>query len=221
MHPNLLRFIESFEHEASLTGKFRSKLDKTALVFLEQVWGAAFDYNYDGLRAEFPFIDHKGGQRFADFVFVKNGIRLAIELDGFTTHASQITPGEFNDHLTRQNALVLSGWLLLRFSAWQAAHDSQRCIAQIKQAIGHWWSVAYNGQSGYDAKLWETRKTLLIQLARRRDAKLKPSEVAREFQISNRTAIDWLRRYEREGIFCGQTSGQRRITFYTLSIPNN
>lgn len=34
----------------------------------------------------------------------------------------------------------------------------------------------------------------------RRDGKLKPSEVAREFQITNRTSIDWLQRYEREGV---------------------
>lgn len=217
MHLNLSRFIETFEHEAALTGKFRNKLDKTALVFLDNVWGPAFDYSYDGLRAEFPFIDHKGGQRFADFVFVKNGVRLAIEVDGFTTHASQITPGEFNDHLSRHNDLAISGWLVLRFSAWQAANDAQRCIAQIKQAIGHWWTLAYSAETANADKLWDVRKQLIVQMAKRRDGKLKPSELAREFNISNRTAIDWLQRFVKEGLFVPKASG-RRVTYYELTI---
>lgn len=37
MHPNTVRFIEAFDHEAALSGTYRSKLDKGALVFLEQV----------------------------------------------------------------------------------------------------------------------------------------------------------------------------------------
>ncbi|RCW51906.1 hypothetical protein [Paenibacillus prosopidis] len=51
MHPNTVRFIEAYDHEAALSGTYPSKLDKSALVFLEQVRGSAFDYNYEGLRA--------------------------------------------------------------------------------------------------------------------------------------------------------------------------
>lgn len=216
MHPNTIRFIEAFDHEAALNGTYRNKLDKSALVFLEQVWGPAFDHNYEGLRAEHPFIDHKGGQRFADFVYVKNGMRLVVEIDGFTTHARNISPGEFNDHLMSQNDLVLSGGIILCFSAWQVANHPQRCMFQLKQAIGHWWALSYSGDSGKSAKLWEMRKQLLIQMAMRRDGKLKPGEVAREFQISNRTAIDWLQRYEQEGVLRSQAS-KHRIMAYILT----
>lgn len=219
MHPNLLRFIESFNREAALSGTYRNKLDKSSLAFLEYVWGPSFDYNYDGLRAEHPFEDHKGGQRFADFVFIKNGMRLVIEIDGFTTHARDISPAEFNDHLIRQNDLVLSGWIILRFSAWQVTNHSQRCMFQLKQAIGHWWSIAYSADSSKQAKLWDIRKQLLIQMAMRRDGKLKPSEVAKEFQISNRTAIDWLQRYEQEGVLKSQPAKQR-TTAYLLTSYN-
>ncbi|NIK77994.1 very-short-patch-repair endonuclease [Paenibacillus castaneae] len=219
MHPNLISFIERFEREAALSSSYRSKLDISSISFLEQVWGPAFDHNYDGLRAEHPFVDHKGGQRFADFVYIKNGMRLVVEIDGFTTHARNISPAEFNDHLIRQNDLVLSGWIVLRFSAWQVKNHSQKCMFQLKQAIGHWWALTYSGESTKPTKLWEIRKQLLIQLAMRRDGKLKPSEVAREFQISNRTAIDWLQRFEQEGILRGQAS-KHRTTSYLLSSYN-
>lgn len=123
MHDSLARFIEEFHRDAALNGKYRNKIGEIELLFLELVWGVAFNFNFDGLKVEHPFLDFKGGQRFADFVYVKNGIRLAIEIDGFTTHARDLSPGEFNDHLLRQNDLVLSGWMVLRFSAWQVEHQ--------------------------------------------------------------------------------------------------
>ncbi|MBD2868942.1 endonuclease domain-containing protein [Paenibacillus arenilitoris] len=216
MHPNLLRFIEAFERESAVSGSFRNKLDKSALTFLELVWGPAFDHNYDGLRAEHPFVDHKGGRRFADFVYVRHGMRLVVEVDGFTTHARDLSPGEFNDHLRRQNDLVLTGWIVLRFSAWQVANQPQACMSQLKQAIGHWWSITQAGHNAEASNVWDIRKRLLVQMAIRRDGMLKPGEVAREFQISNRTAIDWLQRFERDGVLRGDSSGQR-ITSYLLT----
>jgi len=143
-------------------GSYRNKLGKYELLFLDQVWGPAFQYNCDGLHAEYPFLDYKGGHRFADFVNIKNDMRLVVEIDDLQSHAKNITQGDFGDHLSRQNDLVLSGWLILRFSALQVAKYQQQCISQLKQAIGHWWSLAYSGDCANSSQLWEFRKSVVI-----------------------------------------------------------
>lgn len=216
MHPKLQQFIETFEREAEKSGSYRNNLGKYELLFLEQVWGPAFHFNYDGLHAEYPFLDHKGGHRFADFVYVKNGMRLVVEIDDLQSHARNVSQGDFSDHLSRQNDLVLSGWLILRFSAIQVAKHQQHCIAQLKQAIGHWWALAYSGDNVGINKLWDIRKSLVVHMAKRRDGKIKPSELAKEFNVSNRTAINWLSRFENEGILSRQPA-QHRTTVYRLS----
>jgi very-short-patch-repair endonuclease len=136
MHPDLFKFIEQFEREAVEKGLYRSKVGEAELTFLNEVWGPAFHYNFEGLKVEYPLKDFKGGQRFADFVFIKNGAKILFEIDGFTTHARNISPGEFDDHLRRQNDLILSGWLVLRFSANQVQKQPQVCQRQLKQAFG-------------------------------------------------------------------------------------
>ncbi|CAG7647697.1 DUF559 domain-containing protein [Paenibacillus allorhizosphaerae] len=201
MHTNLKRFIGNFEREAQQNGSFRNQLGRAELVFLQEVWGPAFQHNYDGLKAEYPFKDFKGGIRFADFVFVKNGMRLIIEIDGFTTHARDISSGEFDDHLMRQNDLILYGWLLLRFSARQVEKRPQLCQRQIMQAIGHWWTIDHGALTVHAADIWLQRKKLVIQMANRRNGKIKPGEVAVEFGICNSTAAEWMKRFVKEGSF--------------------
>ena len=79
------------------------------------------NYNFDGLKPEYPFLDFEGGQRFVDFYYSKGPVKLIIEIDGYTTHARQISKSKFRDHLRRQNRLMYSGWFLLRFTADDAA----------------------------------------------------------------------------------------------------
>ncbi|TVY00347.1 DUF559 domain-containing protein [Paenibacillus cremeus] len=216
MHPNLTRYIEQLEKEAVIGGAYPKKLGRPELMFLQEVWGPVFNYQYDGLQAEYPFKDFKEGQRFVDFVYVKGGMKLLIEIDGFTTHARDISPGEFDDHLLRQNDLVLSGWLVLRFSAHLVEKQPQQCQKQIKQAIGHWWSLTKGELTTEDADVWRLRRNLLVQMAAQRNGSLKPRDVADAFQVTSRAAVNWLKRFQAEGVFTGETSKQQRTTRYIL-----
>ena len=214
MHTNLKQFIDQFEREAQQNGSYRSQLGRAELIFLKEVWGPAFQHNYDGLKAEYPFKDFKGGMRFADFVFVKNGMRLIIEIDGFTTHARDISTGEFDDHLMRQNDLILSGWLVLRFSARQVEKRPQQCQRQVMQAIGHVWSLDYGTLSAAAANVWQHRKKLIIQMANRRNGKIKPGEVAAEFGVCSSTAAEWMKRFTKEGSFIIPPYRQRATIYH-------
>lgn len=142
-HPEITKFIDEHEREALLKGSYRKKLGRLELTFLEAVWGPAMGYSFAGLKAEYPLKDLKGGQRFADFVFVRNGMRLMIELDGFTTHARDISP-------TRSDARAEDVWGHRRQLVIQAA--VRRC-GKLRPAD----LAAEFGISNRTASLWLKR----------------------------------------------------------------
>jgi len=216
LRSELANYIRMFEEKARRLGLHRNKLGTSEMNFLEKVWGPAFDYEFDGLEAEYPLKDFKGGDRYADFVYMKNGIKLLMEIDGFTTHARDISPGDFSDHLARQNDFMLQGWMILRFSAYQVDKQPMLCQRQIVQAIGHWWSLL-NKRTGVtlDGQIWTHRKQLLTQLAYQYNGFLRSSDIARSFNIPPRTARNWIAHFVNEGLLTPERPN-RKITGYWL-----
>lgn len=215
-HPAVERFIQAFEEEAARNGQYRKHLGKYERKFLEEVWGPAFQYKFDGLRPEYPFKDFKGGDRFADFVYTKGGIRLVIEIDGFTTHARDLSPGDFDDHLMRQNDLILAGWMILRFSAHQVEKRPIICQRQIIQAIGHWWTLAHGSAEGQGLETWDIRKREIIRFGLRRNGSFRAQDVAAEFGVPHRSVLHWLKRLVEEQAI-EPIKPNRRIIGYRLS----
>lgn len=212
MHPEVVRFIVKFEEEAVRKGLYRKKLGKFEVLFLEFVLGPVFKYDFEGLSAEYPLKDFKGGDRFVDFVYIRNGMRFVFEVDGFTTHARDISPGEFDDHLFRQNELILSGWFLLRFSANQIERRAEQCQKQIFHAIGHWWSIIQSTTKG-GSHSWAERKKRIAQLAMRNGGILHTKDVELEFGLIHRTALNWLNRSILEELLTPIKPNQRVIGY--------
>ena len=219
MHPSLSAYITKFETDARKSGSYRAKLGKAEFMFLEKVWGPLFQFNYEGLRAEYPFKDAKGGERFIDFMYDCNGIRLIVEIDGYTTHARNISPGEFDDHLDRQNDLVLAGWFLLRFSSRQVEHQSEQCRIKLMQAFGNRWVNTYSGVTSGSEQLWEQRRQAVTRLATRMDGFLRAIDVARCCKIEPRVAQKWMKRFTQQGWF-EATGSAARTTGYVLTTAN-
>jgi len=65
-----------------------------------------------------------------DIVFEK--LKLAIEADGFRYHSKS---GRYQHDRTRQNALVLAGWMVLRFTWEDLTERPQYVVDQIRAAI--------------------------------------------------------------------------------------
>lgn len=59
-------------------------------LFLERVWYPAMKQLND-LHPEYKVADFKDGARFLDSAFLKAPLRLAIEIDGFRSHAADIS----------------------------------------------------------------------------------------------------------------------------------
>lgn len=216
MHPEIIRFVESYEEQLRKSGSYRYRIGRYELAFLELVIGPAFAFNFDGLELEYPFKDFKGGDRFADFAYHKDGIRLLIEIDGFTTHARNISPGEFDDHLSRQNDLILQGWMILRFSVDQVMKQPMLCQRQVIQAIGHWWTLMNRTVKAEDSDIWMHRKQLISQFAFRYGGFLRVSDISHHFSIPARTARDWVSRFAHDG-FLVPVRPNKKVIGYQLS----
>lgn len=216
IHPSLVRFVQEFEEVSRRKGRYRNKIGHAELLFLENVWGPLFQFNFEGLTAEYPFVDAKGGERFVDFMYNRGNLRLMIEIDGFTTHAKHLSPSEFEDHLDRQNDLLLSGWLLIRFSARQVEQNPAHCQNKLQQALGSLWISTHGGLSSNDLHTWDIRKHAVIQLATRQEGWVRPVDVAKAFKLHLRTAQLWMKRFANEGSFIRE-GGAQRTTRYRLS----
>ena len=70
------------------------------------------------------------GRRRIDFGYPE--YKIAIELDGRQPHGSR---ARFQDDRRRQNAIVLEGWLVLRFTWDDVTHRSGTVAASIRKAL--------------------------------------------------------------------------------------
>lgn len=70
------------------------------------------------------------GLFYLDLAFRRE--RVAVEIDGRSTHD---TPAAFQHDRTRQNALVLAGWLILRFTWQDIIERPDEVIAQVRAAL--------------------------------------------------------------------------------------
>lgn len=76
------------------------------MLFLKQVWWPLFShFNY--LHPEYEVDDFKDGKRYLDFAYIRPGIRICFEIDGYGPHLKNISRWQFADNLERQNQLVI------------------------------------------------------------------------------------------------------------------
>lgn len=71
-----------------------------------------------------------GRTRRLDFAYPD--LRLAIEVDGYATHA---TTERFEDDRARRNELMLAGWTVLHFTWTMVVHDPAGVARQIRAAL--------------------------------------------------------------------------------------
>lgn len=82
-------------------------------------------------RANVPLRDEYGNV-VAELDFADVDLRIAIEVDGRAFHSDRRS---FERDRRRQNALVVDGWLVLRFTWEQITQDPEGVIATIRAAV--------------------------------------------------------------------------------------
>lgn len=92
------------------------------------------------LISQYPFTDQKGGSRRIDFMIIneKKGYKLPIELDGLTKFlGSDERPdySRFIDFLRRQNALVNTFGIVLRYTNKEMIQNTAFIISEIRNTL--------------------------------------------------------------------------------------
>jgi very-short-patch-repair endonuclease len=123
----------------ALTGGRRGNGDRRALLLdsRDQPWSAAERLAHRLLRAEGVegwkanrLVTLEGENYFLDIAFAS--LKLVIEIDG---RLHEDDPDVFENDRWRQNALVMDGWMVLRFT-WRMLEDHPATfVARVRRAI--------------------------------------------------------------------------------------
>lgn len=183
-----------FENECDVFVKYHQKrrkgdrlerlangLGHAETTFLRNVWWPLF-HHFEHLHPEYEVRDYKSGSRYIDFAYILPSFRVAIEIDGVTTHWREITQSQFFEHMQRQNTLLLDGWHLVRFTYDTVKSQPRVCQQTIQQALGKWQFIAQelNALSIYEREI--------VRTASRSVTPLTPKDVSLLLGVSSRYA---------------------------------
>ncbi|PTY79465.1 hypothetical protein B5V89_05780 [Heyndrickxia sporothermodurans] len=182
--------------------------NQAEMLFLKKVWWPLF-YHFQYLHPEYEVNDFKDGKRYLDFAYIRPGIRICLEIDGYGPHLKNISRWQFSDSLERQNQLVIDGWTVIRFSYDQVKENPRRCQQIVQQVIGRWL-----GDELDQASLSLLKKEVL-RLAIRKGETISPIEVEKYLKLSDKTVKKVLSRLVDKKMLI-PASGIKRIRSYRL-----
>ena len=215
MHPEVRKYVDSVEEKFRRNG-IEMRLNEIECLFLDQVFGPEFSFNFSGLHAQFRVKDYNGGNRFLDFYYESGDIRIIIEIDGYKYHVDGLTAKQYDDHQERQNDLILTGrWMLVRFTANMVMKKAMLCRRQLVQAVGKCLIVANMNRIASADQLWAKRRAEIVSLAGHCGL-IKVQQVAQRYGVSRKTAHLWLQKLANEGSLLPHRPTNRRITGYAL-----
>ncbi|MGJ7919300.1 DNA-binding response regulator [Neobacillus sp. LXY-4] len=178
------------------------------MLFLKQVWWPLF-YQFKYLHPEYEVDDFKDGKRYLDFAYIRPGIRICLEIDGYGPHLKNISRWQFSDNLERQNQLVIDRWTVVRFSFDQVKENPRRCQQVVQQVIGRWL-----GDELDQTSLSFLEKEVL-RLVIRKGEDISPTEVEKYLKLSDKTVKKVLSLLVEKKMLI-PASGTKRIRTYRL-----
>ena len=95
--------------------------------------------NTQYIAIQYPFVDIYGNNRFIDFAFESEDIKIAIEIDGEIVHDKRkISDEKYYDELMRQNSLIYENWKLYRWTDKQLVKSSDRVKDELTLFLGEY-----------------------------------------------------------------------------------
>ncbi|MEK3766050.1 DNA-binding response regulator [Solibacillus sp. FSL K6-4121] len=182
--------------------------NQAEMLFLKQVWWPLFShFNY--LHPEYEVDDFKDGKRYLDFAYIRPGIRICFEIDGYGPHLKNISRWQFADNLERQNQLVIDGWTVIRFSYDQVKERPRRCQQIVQQVFGQRLGdkLDYTSLTYYEKEV--------LRLAVRKGEAIFPKEVESYLKLSDKPAKKVLTQLVEKKLLI-PASGNKRIRSYRL-----
>jgi len=178
------------------------------MLFLKQVWWPLF-YQFKYLHPEYEIDDYKDGKRYLDFAYIRPGIRISLEVDGYGPHLKNISRWQFSDNLERQNQLVIDRWTVIRFSFDQVKQNPRRCQQVVQQVIGRWLG------DELDQTSLSVLEKEVLRLVIRKGEEIYPTEVEKYLKLSDKTVKKILTQLVEKKMLI-PSSGTKRVRSYRL-----
>lgn len=179
-------------------------------LFLTQVWWKALG-DFKHLHPEFEVKDFRDGTRFIDFAYLRHSLKLAIEIDGYNTHANTISRSQFSDQLVRQNHLVIDGWKILRFSYDDVKNRPRMCEQILLQFLGKY----FGEQQEQLVELSYVEKEI-CRFTFTAGKSISPRDVSNIFQFEAKKSRRILQEMLAKQLLIPVGAGQQRIKRYGL-----
>ncbi|MEK4130143.1 DNA-binding response regulator [Solibacillus sp. FSL W8-0474] len=199
-------------HVQARTGERLRRLkeghNQAEMLFLKQVWWPLFShFNY--LHPEYEVDDFKDGKRYLDFAYIRPGVRICFEIDGYGPHLKNISRWQFADNLERQNQLVIDGWTVIRFSYDQVKERPRRCQQIVQQVFGQRLGdkLDYTSLTYYEKEV--------LRLAVRKGGAIFPKDIETYLKVSDKTARKLLAQLVEKKMLI-PASGTKRVRSYQL-----
>jgi len=89
------------------------------------------------LFIQYPFVDIYGKRRYIDFALERDGIRIAIEIDGERFHNPvKISSNKYYDDLLKQNSLIYNDWKVYRWAYNQLKYQREKVKDELRTFLG-------------------------------------------------------------------------------------
>jgi very-short-patch-repair endonuclease len=103
--------------------------------FVREIWWPAFgDLTF--LHPEFEVVDVLEGRRFIDFAYLRDGVKIGIEIDGYGPHLTKISRDQFSNQFLRDMQLRNLGWSMIHLSADDTTDRPSLWRRLLQQFIG-------------------------------------------------------------------------------------
>lgn len=170
---------------------------------LRHVWWPAFGH-LDYLHPEYEATDFGGGSRYIDFAYIRAGIKVAIEVDGYGPHVRDLSRRQFCDQWVRQMHLINDGWVVMRIG-YDDVRERPRLWQLLQQMVGRLFG---DGQKPmHEADCVEKE---IIRLALRLGRPLKLQDVRELFGCGYQYARERLTKLEHLGWLVAEGKGGQR-----------
>lgn len=174
-------------------------------LFLQNVWWPAFEH-FENLHPEYEVADFRDGHRFLDFAFIHPVVRLAIEVDGYGPHVTQLSRRQFEDQLVRQNHLVIDGWDVMRFPVDMVERAPRQCQQMVQQLMGRRLGNPGSGELSVYGEA-------VVRLAQTASRPITPKQVQALLGICSHNARELLHSLVGKG-WLKPASGKQRVRSY-------
>lgn len=198
-----------------LKSRLARGLTYASLYFLRFVWWPAFR-SFKGLIPEYEIVDYRDGYRYIDFVYLTNGLRIAIELDGRGPHRLHISAADFEDELMRQNYLVLDRWLVLRFPFLMLRDKPRQCQQLLQQMLG-----SSGGEHAAALSALSAQEKRILSYFCRSVTPLSPSQIAASLNIHRNTVLKYLAHLKEAGFIAPVNPAHKVVRKYQVVREKN